>query len=207
MQGTRDFALTVAPGQRLPLHAGAAGKVLRAALPRDEIDRVLAAPLVAWTGRTLTGPRHLRAGVSARIARRGWAHDTGEYMPNVNAFAAPIPGRSGHVVAAPSVPYLAGAEPARREQIRVAVITCAAAIAADIPTRAPRARAPDRPGAGPPPGNRHRSRLPAAREPAHRTRLPGRRAHAGGTGRPRRTALTSGLTGVNEADEPRFKAL
>ena len=131
-QGKREFALTVSPGQRLPLHAGAASKILLASLPKADLDRILQGPLVGYTNRTLTDPRRLRAEL-AKVTRQGWAHDKGEYAPSVHAFAAPIPDRSGHVVAALSVPYLAGAEPRRMEQIRVAVIAHAGAIAADIP--------------------------------------------------------------------------
>ena len=39
--GVREYALTVIPGQRLSLHAGAAGKTLLAHLPKDEVDRRL----------------------------------------------------------------------------------------------------------------------------------------------------------------------
>jgi DNA-binding IclR family transcriptional regulator len=142
-QGKREFALTVAPGQRLPIHAGAASKVLLASLPKPDLDKILQNPLVAYSSRTLTDPRKLRAELS-RVLRQGWAHDKGEYAPSVHAFAAPIPDRTGRVVAALSVPYLAGAEPHRMEQIRVAVIAYAGAIAADIPlsTRTPLLAAP-----------------------------------------------------------------
>ena len=52
---------------------------------------------------------------------------------NVTALAAPIPDRSGRVIAALSVPYLAGTDAAHIEKIRVAVIAIAGAIAADLP--------------------------------------------------------------------------
>jgi DNA-binding IclR family transcriptional regulator len=41
VQGKREFALTVVPGQRLPLHAGAASKILLASLPEAELKQVL----------------------------------------------------------------------------------------------------------------------------------------------------------------------
>lgn len=132
MQGKREFALTVAPGQRQPLHAGAASKVLLAALPTTEIDHILRSPLAAHTSRTFTDARRLRAELT-KTRRQGWAHDKGEYLPSVHAFAAPIPDRSGHIVAALSAPYLAGADARRVEQIRKGVIAFAAVIAADIP--------------------------------------------------------------------------
>lgn len=132
VQGTREFALTAAAGQRLPLHAGAASKMLLSALPKAEIEAFLQAPLVSFTMRTCTDPGRLRSEL-ARIARRGWAHDKGEYAPSVHAYAAPIPDRQGRIVAALSVPYLAGADAHRMELVRVATIAYAAAIAADIP--------------------------------------------------------------------------
>ena len=132
VQGSRDYALTVVPGQRLPLHAGAASKVLLAALPKTELKLLLAGPLAGYTGRTIRDPSRLAAEL-ARIRRQGWAHDKGEYAPSIQAFAAPIPDRSGKMIAALSVPYLAGADKAHMEKIRVAVIAVAGAIAADLP--------------------------------------------------------------------------
>jgi DNA-binding IclR family transcriptional regulator len=132
VQGSRDYALTVVPGQRLPLHAGAASKVLLAYLPKPQLQGLLGAPLAGYTGRTIRDPHRLAAEL-ARIRRQGFAHDKGEYAPSINAFAAPIPDRTGKVIAALSVPYLAGADKAHMEKIRVSVIAVAGAIAADLP--------------------------------------------------------------------------
>ncbi|WP_342360824.1 IclR family transcriptional regulator [Terrarubrum flagellatum] len=132
MQGNREFALSVTPGQKLPLHAGAASKALMASLDDDDLERALATPLIAYTSRTFADPRRLRAEL-AKIRRQGWAADKGEYQQSVHAFAAPIHDSHGHVVAALSAPYLAGSEGGRLEQIRLAVIAAAAAIGADIP--------------------------------------------------------------------------
>jgi DNA-binding IclR family transcriptional regulator len=140
VQGTRDYALTVVPGQRLPLHAGAASKVLLAHLPKSQLQALLSEPLVAYTSRTIRDPHRLSAEL-ARIRRQGYAHDKGEYAPSINAFAAPIPDRSGKVIAALSVPYLAGADKAHVEKVRVSVIAVAGAIAADLPGR-PQPRKP-----------------------------------------------------------------
>ena len=132
VQGTRDYALTVVPGQRLPLHAGAASKVLLAFLAKSELQGLLDDRLAAYTSRTIRDPHRLAAEL-ARIRRQGYAHDKGEYAPSINAFAAPIPDRSGKVVAALSVPFLAGADKSHMEKIRVSVIAVAGAIAADLP--------------------------------------------------------------------------
>lgn len=134
VQGSRDYALTVVPGQRLPLHAGAASKVLLAFRPKAELQALLAGPLAGYTSRTIRDPHRLSAEL-AKIRRQGFAHDKGEYAPSIHAYAAPIPDRSGRVIAALSVPFLAGADKAHMEKIRAAVISSAGAIAADLPGR------------------------------------------------------------------------
>jgi DNA-binding IclR family transcriptional regulator len=132
VKGSREYALTVVPGQRLPLHAGAGGKILLAYLPKAELADRLNASLVKYTARTLDDSKRLKAEL-ARIKRQGWAQDKGEYAPSIWAFAAPIPDRTGRVIAALSVPFLAGASAAHMEKIRVEAIAVAGAIAADLP--------------------------------------------------------------------------
>ncbi len=132
VQGTREYALAVWPGQHLPIHAGAAGKVLLAYMPEDEVDRLMAADLPGYTGRTLTDRARLRKEL-AKIRRTGWAMDKGEYAASINALAAPVLDRSGKVVAAMSVPFLAGMSAEQVERLRAGVISSAAMIASDIP--------------------------------------------------------------------------
>jgi DNA-binding IclR family transcriptional regulator len=136
VQGAREYALTVVPGQRLPLHAGAASKVLLAGLPKAELNQLVGDKLVRYTSKTLADGKRLAAELT-RIRRLGWAQDKGEYAPSIHAFAAPIPDRTGRTVAALSVPFLAGASPAHMEKIRVSVIAVAGAIAADLPAPRP----------------------------------------------------------------------
>jgi len=130
-EGKREYALTVVPGQRLPLHAGAAGKVLLASLPPEALARVLARPLPRRTARTFTDPRRL-ARELARIRRQGFAEDKGEFSPSIHAIAAPIADRGGTVIAALSVPFLAGSAASHIAKIRVEVLATAAAIAAEL---------------------------------------------------------------------------
>ena len=128
----REYALSVTPGQRLPMHAGAAGKLLLAHLPESEIDAILSRPLVAYTPRTLTDPRRLRSELT-RIKRLGYSRDKGEGLPSVLAFAAPVFDTRGTLVAAISAPFLAGTEPSRMEEIRLATIAAAKALTTAIP--------------------------------------------------------------------------
>ena len=131
-QGRREYALTVAPGQRLPIHAGAASKLLLAYLSPDELDYWLAKPLAAYTAKTITDPKRLRTELG-RIRRLGWARDQGENAPSIQAFAAPVFSSGGKLEAALSVPFLAGTEASRMEEIRMAAIATAHAMSEAMP--------------------------------------------------------------------------
>lgn len=90
-------------GLRAPLHSTAAGKVLLADLPRDELDPILGElTLPRITPNTITD----RAGFLAELAAvraQGWAHDREENEPSINCIAAPVRSAAGHTVAAVSV--------------------------------------------------------------------------------------------------------
>jgi len=134
VSGKRGYALTVAPGQRLPLHAGAAGKILLAYLPKEELKRRLRGTLARYTPRTLTDTRRLSAEL-ARIRRQRWAQDRGEQSSGVHAFAAPIFDRNGAIIAALSVPFVAGAKASQMQNIRLAVVAAAAALGGALAAR------------------------------------------------------------------------
>jgi IclR family acetate operon transcriptional repressor len=125
-QGRREYALTVAAGQRMPIHASAAGKLILAYQPADIIDYWLNQPLPAYTAKTITDPPELRAAM-ASIKRAGWAFDEGETAPSIQAVATPIFTRGGGLVAAISVPFLAGATQARIDEIKAAATRAALA--------------------------------------------------------------------------------
>jgi DNA-binding IclR family transcriptional regulator len=129
---TRGYGLTPTVGLSLPLHAGAASKVVLAHLETSRIEHHLTRPLEAYTARTLTDPSRLRSEL-ARIRRQGWAQDRGEHRPNVHAFAAPLIEPGGRFVGALSVPFLSDKDNDERDALRQAVIEAAAAISADIP--------------------------------------------------------------------------
>ena len=132
-QGRREYALTVAPGQRMPIYAGAAGKLLLAHLPLEAVDYWLSRPLPAYTAKTITDPKRLRSEL-ASIKRAGWAQDNGETAPSINAFAAPVLARDRSAAAALSVPFLAGATAGRMDVIRQAAIRTARNMSDAMPT-------------------------------------------------------------------------
>ncbi|HTJ58703.1 MAG TPA: IclR family transcriptional regulator [Devosiaceae bacterium] len=131
VQGRRPYALSVVPGQRMPVHAGAASKLLLAHQPDAEIDRWLYLPLVAHTPKTITDPKRLRTEL-ARIRRLGWAQDKGESGPSILAYAAPVFDSAGQLAAAISVPFLLGTEASRMEEIRLATLAAAKEMTAAI---------------------------------------------------------------------------
>ncbi len=131
-QGRREYALTVAPGQRMPIHAGAASKLLLAYLDQDSLEYWLSKPLIAYTNKTITDPKRLRTELG-RIRRLGWARDKGENAPSIHAYAVPVQTKSGRMVAALSVPFLQGTEASRMEEIRLAAFDTAEAINRDMP--------------------------------------------------------------------------
>ena len=130
-QGRRPYALGVTPGQRMPINAGAAGKLLFAFEPPERQAKWLSRPLTAFTSRTLTDAKRLKA-EAARIRRQGWAQDRGESAPSIFAFAAPIRDQGGRVLAALSIPFLHGTESEQVEDIRLAVISMAEEISRSI---------------------------------------------------------------------------
>jgi DNA-binding IclR family transcriptional regulator len=133
VNGNREYALTVTPGQKLPLHAGAASKILLASIPDADRTRILHASLARYTPKTIVDPRRL-ANELARVRRQGWAQDKGEFSPSVQAFAAPIIEVDSGVVGALSIPFLTGASPERQDEIKAAVLAAADAISAALPS-------------------------------------------------------------------------
>lgn len=90
-------------GRRAPLHCTAVAKVLLAALPPDERDRVTAGIEYAkLTANTLSSRRALLAEL-ARVAERGYAVDDAEHEEFIHCVAAPVRGPRGVVLAALSL--------------------------------------------------------------------------------------------------------
>lgn len=124
-QGRREYALTVSPGQSLPIPVGAASKVLLGNLPRSaRLARLSNITLKAFTSATITDVESLKAELE-KIADQGWASDLGEQASSIHAIAAPVMNSKGIAVAALSVPFLAGSEEDRVIRIKEAVIDAA----------------------------------------------------------------------------------
>lgn len=89
-------------GLRFTPHATGVGLVLLAYADAASQERYLAQPLRAFTARTITDPRRLRA-VLAEVRRTGYAVSDGQVTLDALSVAAPVSGPDGDVVAALSI--------------------------------------------------------------------------------------------------------
>jgi DNA-binding IclR family transcriptional regulator len=96
VESSQPLRLSVEPGRRLPLHAGASQKALLAFLADDEIDRVVGRPLERLCRATITDAEALRANLSD-IRERGWAISFEE--TNVGVWGVALPLLDGHGLA------------------------------------------------------------------------------------------------------------
>jgi IclR family acetate operon transcriptional repressor len=91
------------PGGRAAMHCSGVGKALLAAMPEDEVERIIALRgLPAATAKTITTPAGLRAELQA-IRERGFAIDEEENAIGLRCVAAPIFDENGKPVAAISL--------------------------------------------------------------------------------------------------------
>lgn len=102
VQSRHGLQIAARPGQRLPAHCTASGKVFLAFLPADELTQVLSGPLRRYTENTITSPARILRQLE-EIRTSGYACDDGEYEAGVRAVAAPIRNDTGEVVAAISM--------------------------------------------------------------------------------------------------------
>ena len=89
-------------GRRMPPHCTAAGKVLLAYLPPDELATVLAGELASYTCRTISRAEDLKQEL-VQVRQQGYAVVEEELENGLNAVAAPIHDHRGQVVAAVSI--------------------------------------------------------------------------------------------------------
>ena len=117
-------------GVRIPLHVGAAGKVLLAYISDDDRDRILAGPLPAFTKNTVTSRTKL-ARELAQIRADGYGASRFEYTDDVAGVAAAIRAPDGSAIASIAISGPGSrATQAHLEELGVAVREAAAEIEA-----------------------------------------------------------------------------
>lgn len=87
-------------GTRIPLFAGAAGKVFLAGMKDSALKKMLSEkPLPGFTENSVTDPKEYVRDIQ-RVRREGYATDFEEYIQGVNAICVPIPDPWGRPLAA-----------------------------------------------------------------------------------------------------------
>jgi DNA-binding IclR family transcriptional regulator len=90
MESAKELKITARPGTRLPIFAGAAGKIFLAHQDRDAVNRILRSkPIPQFTQNSITDP-NLYLEELDRVRERGSAQDIAEYLTNVWCVALPI---------------------------------------------------------------------------------------------------------------------
>ena len=89
-------------GRRMPLHCTAAGKVLLAFLPADELEHYLPSPFERFTSRTIVNADVLNQELD-QVHRRGYGIAQEELEEGLNAVAVPIYDHDGRAHCAASV--------------------------------------------------------------------------------------------------------
>jgi len=99
VESRHDLKITAPVGARIPLLAGAVGKVFLAAMEEEQALRIIRTKgITRYTSNTITDlDSHFQE--VKRVGRLGYAVDDEEYIPGVRAVAAPIKGE-GHLISA-----------------------------------------------------------------------------------------------------------
>ncbi len=97
------IALSVSIGTRFPALQTSLGKVLLAALPAEDVDRVLAEPSRSGVEPRWQPDAQQRERVLREVRARGWALTDEQLAPGIRSVAAPLRDGAGHVVAAINV--------------------------------------------------------------------------------------------------------
>ena len=100
VETSHPLRMTLAPGDRVPLHCTASGKLFLTEMPKQECRLVLERlPLVRKTPQTLCDPQQLMVELD-RIRRQGYGLDNEEFVKGMVAVAVPVRDRQGQCVAA-----------------------------------------------------------------------------------------------------------
>lgn len=128
------IALSVSIGTRFPALQTSLGKVLLAALPPEEVERVLAEPSRSGVEPRWRPDAQERELVLREVRARGWALTDEQLAPGIRSVAAPLRDGTGRVIAAMNVTVHAAETPVDRltgEHLPL-LLEAAGAISADF---------------------------------------------------------------------------
>ncbi len=119
-------------GRRMCTHCTAAGKVLLAGLPDEEIPQFLRDDLERFTPHTITDPDEFRRELT-HVREQGYAVSQEELEEGLNVVAAPVRDHTGQVVASISIAGPAfRITPGRFPEVAASVMTAAAQISEQL---------------------------------------------------------------------------
>jgi len=99
-EAPHDVKITAPLGRRLYYSVAAFGKIFLAAMPSDEVSKLIGAKsLREFTSKSITKISAYRAALT-QVREQGYAVDDEEYLDGVRAISAPINDAQGSVVAA-----------------------------------------------------------------------------------------------------------
>ncbi|MFZ5585512.1 MAG: IclR family transcriptional regulator [Thermodesulfobacteriota bacterium] len=116
--------VAAAPGTRLPLTAGAVGKVFLAGLPPSRLEEILAAGLAAHTPQTVTDPQVYRRQLD-QVRRQGWCTERDEYLLGLWGAAAPLGAEAGLPAAIWVIGFTSSLTPGRLDEVAQALVGAA----------------------------------------------------------------------------------
>ncbi|MGE3285807.1 MAG: IclR family transcriptional regulator C-terminal domain-containing protein [Pseudonocardia sp.] len=127
-------ALAVQIGTRFPALPTSLGKVLLAALPPDELERVLAEPSRSGLTPLWRPDRAERDAELRQVRARGWALTDGQLAPAIRSVAVPLRDGAGRVVASMNVNTHAAETPVEKllEEYLPLLLQAAGEIGADL---------------------------------------------------------------------------
>ena len=114
------IGISAGPGTRLPLTAGAVGKVFMAGMPPAAVERIIAQGIPRHTPHTITDPAQVLAQLS-HVRTMGYAIETDEYLLGVWGAAVPLGAQGGLPAALWSIGFASGLTPGRLEKIAEAL--------------------------------------------------------------------------------------
>jgi DNA-binding IclR family transcriptional regulator len=90
VESRNEMKITSPPGTRLPLLAGATGRVLLSQIEEEKAKEIIQKKgLVRYTSKTVVDHKHFLREIG-KVKEQGYAVDDEEYIPGVRAVAAPL---------------------------------------------------------------------------------------------------------------------
>jgi len=102
LQSRHAVTVAATPGQRLPMHCTASGKLFLAYLPADVVSKALDVKLTGYTPKTITSLEQLHQQMEV-VRQQGYSVDDQEFEIGLWAASAPILNQRGEILAAVSV--------------------------------------------------------------------------------------------------------